>query len=454
VTAADTPAVVLEERRPAPARRRRTSRAGRLVAGGAVLVFVVASLSGWAVYRSRHVIERLRSAVVAIDADGGRVSIPGGKPLVPLLPGSRVLVSAGAAGEVLAQQQRDWIASGTVPRTAAGQQDMVDTALLDLNTLLLPDGAAVAGWPRSWRYVWPRDASMIAVALSRTGHRDDALKVMLFLQRQLPPGGIFQARYLPDESGVPDARGEQTDGTGWVLWAVSKLVQDQPVAGRAAYLAQLQPLIDGSTQAALRITDRPGGLPEPSQDYWEISDDRLSLGTVGPLAFGLDAAVGLQQALGHPDAARAAQARAGLMRTSIAQKFGSKDYPRYLGDDQPDASIAFLLPPFTARADPVIVEAWRDAQERMLRPAGGLAPGAGWKHDGISWTPQTALFALTAASIGDRATAEHWLTWLSEHRTEYGALPEKVMSNGDPGGPAPLAWTDAFVLLAADALQK
>jgi glucoamylase len=360
---------------------------------------------------------------------------------------------------VRAQQQRDWLAAGSIPRSSAGVQelagqDMARTALLDINTLLLPGGAALAGWPKSWRYVWPRDASMVAVALWRTGHRDDALSVMQFLQRQLPAQGVFQARYLPDESGVPDARGEQTDGTGWVLWAAARMLADVPAGpARERFLNQLRPLIDGSTRTALRITDRPGGLPKPSQDYWEMNDDRLSLGTAAPLAFGLEAAVTLQHALGDEVLSQAAQQRLTLLRGSIDQQFGRHGYPRYLGGNQPDAAIAFLLPPFTAQADPKIVKAWREAAPLMARPAGGLAPGAGWKNDGISWTPQTALFALTAASIGDRPTAEHWLTWLANHRTSYGALPEKVLSNGDPAGPAPLAWTDAFVLLAMDALE-
>jgi GH15 family glucan-1,4-alpha-glucosidase len=184
-----------------------------------------------------------------------------------------------------------------------------------------------------------------------------------------------------------------------------------------------------------------------------MTDDRLSLGTAAPLAFGLEAAVSLQRALGDEALSHQAQQRFTLLRRSIDHQFGAHGYPRYLGGNQPDAAIAFLLPPFTAQADPKIVQAWREAAPLMARPAGGLAPGAGWKNDGISWTPQTALFALTAASIGDRPTAEHWLTWLANHRTSYGALPEKVLSNGDPAGPAPLAWTDAFVLLAMDALE-
>jgi GH15 family glucan-1,4-alpha-glucosidase len=434
------------------ARRRRPHR---LIATGCALLLVIGLTTGWTIHRSHHVSEPLRSATVAITAGGGRTALPGDEPLVPMLPGSRVLASTGDAGRTLAGTQRAWLASGTVPSVSPEYQDMAQTALLDLNTLMLPDGAAVAGWPKSWRYVWPRDASMVAVALTRTGHYDDALQIMKFLQRQLPADGLLQARYQPDGSGPPDDRGVQTDGTGWVLWAAAQILNDLPEGlARSSFLVQLQPLIDGSTQAALRITDRPGALPKPSEDYWEIRDHRLSLGTAAPLAFGLEAAVKLQTALGNSTLAVTAAQRAAELRTSISRQFGQDGYPRYLGDDKPDAAIAFLLPPFTDHADPAVVAAWRNAMKRMSRPAGGLAPGAGWKHDGISWTPQTALFALTAATIGDRETARRWLTWLTNHRTEYGSLPEKVLSNGNPAGPAPLGWTDAFVLLAMDALAQ
>ncbi|MCR6490875.1 hypothetical protein [Cellulomonas sp. P24] len=97
--------------------------------------------------------------------------------------------------------------------------------------------------------------------------------------------------------------------------------------------------------------------------------------------------------------------------------------------------------------------AWRRYQVDAMRPAGGLAPGAGWKQDGLSWTPETALVALAAASDNDPLVAGHWLDWLSAHRTSWGSLPEKVNSDGTPGAPAPLAWTAASVILAVAALD-
>jgi hypothetical protein len=193
-------------------------------------------------------------------------------------------------------------------------------------------------------------------------------------------------------------------------------------------------------------------LPAPSLDYWEIKDDRLSLGTVAPMAVGLRSAAALTALLGGDP--RGVTARAAALERAVEQAFGPGGYPRYAGDDRPDISVAFLLPPFRAACAGPVLGAWRAARLSLRRPAGGLAPGAGWKDDGISWTAETAVFALTAATTGDRSSAEQYLTWLDGHRTDRGALPEKVLSNGDPAGPAPLAWTAALVVLAVDALAR
>ena len=82
-----------------------------------------------------------------------------------------------------------------------------------------------------------------------------------------------------------------------------------------------------------------------------------------------------------------------------------------------------------------------------------MAPGTDWHDQRVSWTPETALFALSSAAAGDRANAERWLDWLAAHRTAVGSLPEKVDADGRPAGATPLAWTDALVLLTLATLD-
>ena len=118
------------------------------------------------------------------------------------------------------RQQADWLAAGTVPQVTGLDGDLVRAALLDLHLLSRAHGVPVAGWTTAWRHVWPRDSAFAASALARTGHLADAERILDFLARVQPVSGLFQARYLPDGSGVPDDRGVQLDGIGWALWAM------------------------------------------------------------------------------------------------------------------------------------------------------------------------------------------------------------------------------------------
>ena len=111
------------------------------------------------------------------------------------------------------------------------------------------------------------------------------------------------------------------------------------------------------------------------------------------------------------------------------------------------------MPPFVQAPSKGVVQAWIRYQSDASRPGGGFAPGAQWKQDGISWTPETALVAYTASVSGRRETAERWMDWLSAQRTTWGSLPEKVLATGAPAGPAPLAWTAALVVLTAAELE-
>lgn len=433
--------------------RRGPARAS-VVASALVVTLMVGLVVGTEVYRyrSQHRVLPLLSSAVAIGSGGDRVPLTESSSL-RLFPGTRVIRSSDPEAVVLAAEQRRWLAAGTIPGGNGPNRDMVETALLDIHTLLLGDGALVAGWPQSWRYVWPRDAAFVAVALVSTGHDDDALRVLQYLQQLQPADGVFQARYLPDGSGrVPDARGQQLDGIGWVLWAVQRLIDARSEASRQQTLEQLRPIIDRSTAAALRLTNSPGALPPVSEDYQELAVNRLTLGIAAPLALGLRSAALLQQRLGDPPLTAASTRRAQELEATIRTRFGRDGYPRFLGGGPSDAAVAFLLPPFTSGTDPDVVAAWRKASDGMARPGGGLAPGVGWRKDGISWTPQTALFAWTAAAIGDRRLAQQRLSWLNAHRTKYGSLPEKVLGNGDPAGPAPLTWTSALTVLAVAAL--
>lgn len=416
-------------------RARRRVRA----AGGAVAVASLAvGAIGAGVPLSRAPLDSV--GVVATPA-GPRAVAPGES--VRFVPGTTVTVEDARSprGAALAGGQRAWLAAGRVPGPAA-LADLATRALLDLHTLTGDSGAVLAGPSGPWRYVWPRDASFAAAALAATGHDDDAARVLGFLARVQEDDGTFQARYLPDGSGVPDARGVQLDGCGWVLWATARWYDATPDGpARDARYRELAPMVRGALAAIDARTDPRSGLPEPSSDYWEAGSSTRTLGTLAPLLLGVEAARGL------PTAAPSAAALAERLSRGL-DRF-APGFPRELSGQRVDAAVTFLLPPLRAVApDAATVRAWERAQVRAARPAGGVAPGEGWPRDGVSWTPETALFALSAAGLGRDDEARARLEWIDAHRTALGAIPEKVLADGSAAAIAPLAWSDAIVLLA------
>ena len=309
---------------------------------------------------------------------------------------------------------------------------------------VFPPGAVVAAPMSIWRYVWPRDAAFAAAALSAVNLADEALGVLGNLASWQRADGGFEARYT-SSGRVPDNRPAQADGAGWFLWAAGRLLADGVPA--ADLRDRLGAPLARAASRLLGITDTPSHLPAASPDYWEVAETVLTLGTAAPVLLGLEAATALARAgidLGGPAQAPAERVTAG--RSAMGRNFAPA-WGRHLQRDDVDAAIALVLPPFTRPlAGARMVR--QTAAARMHRPTGGLAPGAGWRDDGISWTPETALMAWSALALGMEEEGTRLLAWLEAHRTAAGALPEKVLADGAPAGPAPLAWTCALILLA------
>lgn len=335
----------------------------------------------------------------------------------------------------------EWLGAGLLPGAGTAYEEMARVALWDLY-LLTRDPLPPAGPAPQWDYFWPRDGAFVAVALLRTGHVDGALQI---LDRQgrlyLDPLYGFDARYLLDgHRVVADPRGAQVDGCGWVLWAIHEATQvtrlPEDVVG----------LRDRCTDQVLRATGGGTRLAAPSPDYWERATFERLLGANAPLLLGLRSAAADYRAVGATDRAETVLAAADSFSVEVADSYGPT-FTRSTRGGGLDAAVAMLMPPFDPDPLPGVREAWRGYQEGALRPGGGLAPGTDWRQDGVSWTPEVALVAYTAAADGQPAVATAWLDWLDGHRAPWGSLPEKVGPDGTPGGPAPLGWTSALVLL-------
>ncbi|MFI5708323.1 glucoamylase [Kribbella sp. NPDC051620] len=349
--------------------------------------------------------------------------------------------------------------------------ELIRDALIDLDALTLPDGATLAGWNGPWRFVWPRDASFVAAARCSIGQYAEADKVLGFLNKIRPSKGRWAARYsAPDGNEPQDGREPQLDGSGWVLWATwfCGEAQSSPNRGGAestTTLTKYWPMVKESGDQIVAEIQQTG-LPDPSPDYWERPEDQVTLGTIAPLLTGLRSGLAIARTLNHSD--EVAHWQTALERlTEATDKHFGPTYPRTparaVSFVEPgvepatlqggaDAIVTVLGPPFAPARD-VVTKAIEHTRDVLTQPNGGVTPGEEWRTDGVSWTPQTALFALSAAARGDRSTANELLAWLDSHRTTTGSLPEKVNRDLKPAGGAPLAWTTALVVLTASALD-
>ena len=389
-------------------------------------------------------------AAVAVVAGAGGDAVP------PVLFSEGVI--AGPDGTPLAVSAGDLRFAEPPPFGTREQRyaDLRADALRDLDLMVLDggvkDGVVLAGMRALWHYTWARDSSWAAAALAVSGRADDGLRVLVALQRaELNraaagwPG--WQARYLPDGSGrTPDDRGTQLDGPGWALWATSVWAGSVDPADRRAGLETLRPLIVLAARTARDSIDPRTGLPRPSMDYWEVHTSVTTLGLAAPVLAGLRAAGPLLDDLGLARDAAESRTAAASLDAAVERTFGRRGYPRKVTGGARDAAVAWLTPPFgPARAGSLRA---RDAAfAESARAVGGVAPGASWRDDGVAWTPETAVFALSFAASGERQRAEAVLDWLEAHRTAMGSLPEKVTPDGNPASVAPLSWTAAAVLL-------
>lgn len=428
---------------------RRSSR--RAYLGVSLGLGAIAATAGSITYDRRETRIPLYSGTVVVGAQGSITEIPAEDHSLP--SGTRVIVRGSRA----AQEEERWMEAGSVPVVPElGSTTMFRDALLDLRTLTLSYGVTVAGWTPQWRYVWPRDSALVASAFARTGHITEAKSLLSFLEARQSLSGVFDARYLPDGSGVPDGRGVQLDGSGWALWGLSQVAERLSKNRRSALITEHRPLLDRSVAAIMAATRNGEQLPPPSSDYWEVKEHATTLATCALFIAGLLSASKLFEYSGEDDTSRqSAEAATKLLNITLA-KFSPDGFPRRVNGKATsvDLGLAFLLAPFNTEIQPDLYSRWARARDHLNRPAGGLAPGGSWKNDGISWTTSTSIAAVVAAGCQDRRESVARLRWIDQHRTSQGSISEKVLFDGSPAAVAPLAWSAAAVLIAADELSR
>jgi hypothetical protein len=268
--------------------------------------------------------------------------------------------------------------------------------LLDRRT-----GAVIAGARQGWAYVWPRDASAVAIALAAAGYRDEARRIVRFLHGlDLSAAARFQT------NGTPvGGRGAQGDATGWVAAAT-----------------------------------RAAGLPDTTPERpWRGLADYQENGGGDFLANAI--ADGTQS--GDID-------RFGSRRRAFEGFVTPSGLVRRAGDPASglDSAAAWAVRPFP---HPVLYSLVRRTLLRLATTSGrfGIVPSEDWDGGGDPWTAPTAWTAWSLAALGERGAALHLVAELRRAATPAGMLPERVDARtGIPTSTTPLAWSHAFAILA------
>lgn len=327
-------------------------------------------------------------------------------------------------GPEAARADRRWLAQARplgagAPRWARAmylRSLLVLRALTDRRT-----GAVAAGAREGWAYVWPRDASAVAMAFAVAGYRAEARQVVRFLLGlDLGAAARFQGTGEP----VP-GRKPQGDAAGWIA-----------AATRAAGLA--------TPRHANAWRDRPDYQEGDPGDY--LANAIASTAADGPKthAYGGKSAhrreVGVAAALGGPD---------GLVRRAGDMGSGL------------DSAAAWAVRPFRLRS------LYPLAERTLLRLAAhagryGIVPSEDWTGGRDPWTAPTAWSAWSLAALAEAAPGRFRGTALRDRRaalrlmadlrraaTPAGLLPERVDARtGTPRSTTPLAWSHAFAILA------
>ncbi len=329
---------------------------------------------------------------------------------VARVDGAKAVIVREIGGPAEARADRRWVARArALGREAPGwARRMYVRSLLVLRALTdRSTGAVAAGVRDGWAYVWPRDASTVAIAFASAGYRPEARRVVHFL---LGLDLEAAARFHGDGTPV-DGRAAQGDAAGWVA-----------AAARATGLSvPPQPALDWKGRA-----DYQEGA---AGDYLANAIAATS-STVGE--DGVRALFGVPGRLSR---------RAGDPGSGV------------------DSASAWAVRPFP---HPALFPLVRRSLHRLLDEREGrfgIVPSEDWPG-ADPWTAPTAWTAWALAALAttrepaasshrDRRAALRLLGDLRRAATPAGMLPERVGARtGIPRSTTPLAWSHAFAILA------
>ncbi|BCU69149.1 glycoside hydrolase family 15 protein [Stygiolobus caldivivus] len=313
----------------------------------------------------------------------------------------------------------------------------------------------------TYNYVWHRDASFAAIALTLLGYQDQVRNLLLFTKPLLFNGFLFQ-KYTCDGHW----------GSTWHPWNTRSISIQEDETALIIYTAWIHfskfndvdfikplyaPMIKRAAEFLVEYRDEETGLPLPSYDLWE---ERLGTHFFTSLAVhaGLVAASKFAEFFGEDNLkdkylSAANEIKNGLSRFYVDNHFARTIYEDGSIDKTVDASTLFasILGVFDAR-DPRVISN-RKAVEERLKIDGGIIRYENDSYLKMSdkpniWYITTLWLSQQYALEGNKEKAIQYLNWVLSHIPHTGVIPEQISPSGAYPSVSPLVWSHAELIRA------
>lgn len=342
----------------------------------------------------------------------------------------------------------------------------------------------------TYGYVWPRDASIVANALDRSGHTDITKKYFSFMAAHLERGGYFMHKYRVDgvlgSSWHPWMHGNlsrlpiQEDETALTLLMLWKHYEH---AHDVEYIESLyNTFIEPAAEFLTGYMEASLGLPDNSYDLWEEKYG-ISTYTASSVFAALNAAAHFANLLGKQEAARTNLAVAQRIESSILEHLYDETLGMFVklvyldvdGELHVDKAIdmsSFFGPLYFGVLEPgdERVEKCFETVEQHLKVKGQSAGYVRYEGDNYytmqdagspnPWVITTLWMAqyyiMRAQTLDDLKQAYDILEWTCSHATKSGVLAEQMHPRTrEHLSTAPLIWSHAeFVITVDEYLKK
>lgn len=342
---------------------------------------------------------------------------------------------------------------------------LVERSLLTLMQLSDRKTGGIIASPSTdpdYRYVWPRDAFYVALALDRSGYHDVAEHFYLWCRAAQDRSGVLHQRYYssPELIGPAwgPAWGEEIDETACVLWG---MVEHLRLTHDKGFLSEVWPFIREAAWYLTSSVDSAGKV-RPTMNLWEESPSRHIYSTATVCA-GLRAASEAAGALSYANETLKWGRVSNLVKKRLLDAFWDDGLGHFLRsaeprDEQTDISSLAISFPFgiIPDRDPRMVKNAQALAKSFRFHAGGLGrfPSDN-NYGGNPWVISTCWMSIHHSNAGDFAKARTMLDWAASHSTALGMLPEQVdKTDGSVLSAVPLAWSQAMFILASQALVR